>query len=377
MKKILTVGGATRDIFISPQPIQMLHLSLQEGRRSFLVYETGRKVEVSELDYHTGGGATNTAVAFKHLGFDVSAFFKIGPDAEGDFIVRSMKERGINVDHVARDEHVATATSFIIPTEAGDRVALVYRGSNVKMEEKDLPLKALSGIDQLYVTSLPGKAESLLLPMVRAAKKEGVSIAVNPGSAQLTTPCQTLRKSLEYIDILIVNDYEARQCMTSLALADKSLQVKLLKLVEAQKQIKGQNLPLLLQHTIMHEGLCYSLPFFFEEILSRGPKCVVVTNGKEGVYVADKNHIFFHPAVTAPCICTLGAGDAFGSTFVGWLLNGNSVEDAVRAGVINSSSVVGYIGTKTGLLEYKTLQKRVKELDTKLLQRFPLVTSGQ
>ncbi len=372
MKKILTIGGATRDIFISPQPIQMLHLCLQEGRRSFLVYETGRKVEVSELEYHTGGGATNTAVAFKQLGFDVSSFFKIGPDAEGDFIVKSMQDRGIHVDHIVRDAAVATATSFIIPTEAGDRVALVYRGSNMKMTEKDLSLNALAGIDQLYVTALPGKAESLLLPLVKAAKKEKASIAINPGSAQLKAPCDTLRNSLQYVDILIVNSYEARQCMTSFVLTEKSLQAKILELVEVQKQIKDRNLPLLLQHTIMHEGLCFSLPFFFEEILSRGPKFVVVTNGKEGVYVATKKEILFHPAVVGPCICTLGAGDAFGSTFVGWLLNGNSVEDSMRAGVINSSSVVGYIGTKTGLLEYKALQKRIKELDTKLLQRFPL-----
>jgi len=371
MKKILTIGGATRDIFISPHPIQMLHLCLQEGRRSFLVYETGRKVDVSELEYHTGGGATNTAVAFGRLGFDVSTFFKIGPDAEGDFIVRSMRDRGINVDYVVRDPQVATATSFIIPTEAGDRVALVYRGANLNMSEKDLPLKALSGIDQLYVTTLPGKAESLLLPLVKTAKKAGAIVAVNPGSAQLAATSDTLRKSLEYIDILIMNDYESQQCMASLVLAEKLLQVKLLELVESKPK-KDHNLPILLQHTIMHEGLCFNLPFFFRELLLRGPKFVVVTNGKEGVYVADKNEILFHPAVIGPSICTLGAGDAFGSTFVGWLLQGNSVEDSLRAGVINSASVVGYIGTKTGLLESEVLQKRVKEIDTKLLQRFPL-----
>lgn len=371
MKKILTVGGATRDIFIAHQPIQTLHLNLKEGRRSFIVYEAGRKVDVSELEYHTGGGATNTAVAFKQLGFQVTTFFKVGSDAEGDFIVQSMRERGINVDYVVNDKKVPTATSFIIPTDSGDRVALVYRGSNLKITEKDLPLKVLDGIDQLYVTPLTPKAESLFFSLVKAAKKAGIPVAINPGLAQLTNISEVFLKTLKNTDIFIVNFYEACQFMASLVHAEKSLEVRLLEFVE-NKLKKDQNLPHLLQKTIMHEGLCFSLQFFFHEILARGPKIVVITNGKEGVYAADKNGILFHPSVIGPTVCTLGAGDAFGSAFVGWLLHGNSIEDSLRSGIINSSSVVGYIGTKTGLLERDELQKRIKELDKKLLQKFSL-----
>ena len=81
-------------------------------------------------------------------------------------------------------------------------------------------------------------------------------------------------------------------------------------------------MPELLQAPMIHQGLCFGLQTFFQEVHARGPKIIVVTNGKEGVYVSHKESIFFHPSLSVPVISTLGAGDAFGSGFVGMYAHG-------------------------------------------------------
>ena len=78
MKKVLTIGGAVYDIFIEYQSPETLNLHTHDLNKRFLVLEEGAKVEVQNLAYRSGGGATNSAVSFQKLGYNTSSFFKIG-----------------------------------------------------------------------------------------------------------------------------------------------------------------------------------------------------------------------------------------------------------------------------------------------------------
>ena len=71
-------------------------------------------------------------------------------------------------------------------------------------------------------------------------------------------------------------------------------------------------------------------------------------------------------------IDSVGAGDSFGSCFVASLLHGDSIQDALRSGIVNSASVLQYIGAKKGLLNYKQLKEKLAKLDNNLLQEFDL-----
>lgn len=369
MKRILTIGGATKDIFIAYPQAQMFNLCLQEGRRSFLIFEDGKKVEVEGLEYHTGGGATNTAVGFRRLGHEVSSFFKIGHDQEGVYVIQSLHTNKVDTLHVIETNELPTATSFIIPTIEGNRAVLVYRGANLSLKEEEIPDKAIQDAELVYITSLSGKASSLLLPIVERAKKYKKMVAVNPGTSQLTVGTKTLCQSLKNIDILILNTTEACCCMKSLVQEDRELQIKM---VNKKEERATKHMPDLMQAPLMHEGLCFGLQTFFQEVHSRGPHTVVVTNGKEGVYVSNKDAIFFHPSLSVPVISTLGAGDAFGSGFVGMLANGYSLEDSIRSGMLNSASVIGAIGAKTGLLYKDEMEKRLKAIIKGMIQKYSL-----
>lgn len=369
MKKILTIGGATKDIFLSYKTAQMFYLSLYEGRRSFLIFEDGKKVETDELKIFTGGGAANAAVGFSRLGHSTASFFKIGQDQEGTYILNSLKSSGVDISPVVSTNQAPTATSYIIPTENGNRIALVYRGANLFLSESEIPVNVINESDILYITSLTGKSSDLLLPITRLGKEHNKLIACNPGTSQLKMGTHTLCESLKYIDILILNASEACQCMSSMVRADKELQIKL---IEMQLPPINKKLPALLQGPLVYNGLCFSLHTYVQEILARGPKIVVVTNGKEGVYIGTDNRILFNPSLSVPVTSTLGAGDAFGSGFVGMYAYDYSLEDSIRAGMLNSASVIGHEGATTGLLSKNDMDNRLEAIVKVILQEYPL-----
>lgn len=367
-KKVLTIGGALEDIFIEFQDPYMLHMHLKDRDQSFIALEEGKKITVDSVNSFVGGGAANTATSFKRLGFDAQAFFKIGTDSAGDLIIQQMMKENVNLENIIRTTQEQTGISFIIPCSSGDKSALVYRGANLTLTQQEIPLSMIDDCDQLYITSLSFNLAKLLPYVAQYAKKNKKRVAANPGSYQVRNGAPDLIQALPSIDTLILNSYEATLLMNSL-LENKTKESTSIDVAPVKKNKK---LPLLLQKPITIEQSCFMLPLYFREILSRGPQIVVVTNGAEGVYAATENSLYFYPSPGGKVISTVGAGDSFGSAFVAWLLHGKSIEEALVAGTLNSSSVLRHIGTQTGLLTQNELEQQLKKADYQLLQKFKL-----
>lgn len=363
MKKVLTIGGAMRDVFIQYQNTEMIQLYDAEKKRSFIAIQEGRKIEIDRLEYYIGGGAVNSAASFARLGFKIESFFKVGADACGDFIIERLRSQGVSIDCIVRATNEDTGTSFIIPCSSGNRSVLIYRGANLTLVQKEVPLSSIDACDVLYITSLSKQASKLLCGVVLHAKKQDKYVAINPGTSQLVANVHTLEQALSGIDTLIVNSFEAALLMKSLV--QTTMEKKIERTVD-------KKLPELLRGPIGLESICFTLHQFFRELTMRGPRVVVVTNGSEGVYVTDGKQIYFHPSVSSKIVCTLGAGDAFGSAFVAYLVSGHSIESAIRAGSCNASSVLEYLDTQTGLLAGDELARREKALNQGLLQVFSL-----
>ena len=349
MKKVLTIGGATQDIFIKYENPQMLRIHSKKHKKEFVTFEEGSKIEIQDLSYSTGGGATNSGTSFSRLGFDVSTIFKTGDDTQANMIIEKLKKENIDISHIKKSSTLLTGTSIIIPCLSGDRTVLVYRGSNTQLKKEDINKDLIANCDQLYITSLSGKSSKLLGYITEIAKKHNVPIATNPGSSQLAAGAPQLRDSLPNIDIFILNSDEASKFMHTL--------------VQAGKQLKPD---------IMHENIYFNLQQYFKEVLKRGPKIAAVTNGAEGVYVAKENTIYFHPSMKTKIVSTLGAGDSFGSCFVASLSKGKSLKESLLRGIINATSVISYLDAKTGLLTNDELEKRAAKITTKHIIKFPL-----
>jgi len=368
MLSILTLGGATIDTILEYSEPETLNLQSTHGTLSYLLLEEGKKIEVTSLGFYTGGGATNSAVAFKRLGFHVAAFFKVGMDAQGERIFQELQNMDIDTQWSTIDPVLQTANSYIIPSLKGDRTVLASRGANAGLLEKDLPFNAIKAADCLYITSLSGLSAAQLPILTQFAQRSNVKVAINPGISQLRLGGDFIAQALPFINILILNSSEAKQLMVSLVRAHD---LKTEKGSNPSTTPHKNNRPELLFNAITHEDIRFSLTDFFRHVLALGPQYVVVTDGDKGVYAAHEKYIYFHPSVALEKIVnTLGAGDAFGSSFVAMLMQEGVIETAIRAGVVNSAAVVGVCDAKTGLLGRRDLARRVSRLDRHLLQRF-------
>jgi sugar/nucleoside kinase (ribokinase family) len=366
MKKVLTIGAAMRDVFISYAGAPSVYLHMNGTEEPFLVLPEGKKIEIEAITYFSGGGATNAAASFARLGFKVQSFFKYGADAEGTFIINDLAKEKVDTSNAMVSPDTPTGASFIIPCKSGDKVALTYRGANNTLIEKDIPYSAIEANDCIYITSLSNHT-SKLLPIITAhAKKNKKMVAINPGTSQLTVNTATLWQALPDTDIVIMNSYEAQLCLKALLKTGEH------NLKHKSPQEQQKNLPELVCSLTTIDNRCFDIAHFCKEVLSHGPKIVVVTNGAEGVYVATQDYLLFHPSIPTKIINTLGAGDAFGSCFVAHILNETPIEQALIAGIINSSSVLEHSGAKTGLLDNQQLKKRQAHLKISATQKYQL-----
>ena len=61
--KVLTIGGATQDIFIHYNGTDIISITKKNFHSSYMLFGSGEKIEVEKLIYETGGGATNSATS--------------------------------------------------------------------------------------------------------------------------------------------------------------------------------------------------------------------------------------------------------------------------------------------------------------------------
>ena len=339
-KRILTIGGATQDIFIAHKDIQSTELESKQGTRSCLLFEQGKKIEVSDIIYATGGGATNSAASFQRLGFSVAVCSKVGNDLQAEFIIDSLKKETVDTSFIQRSQTIPTGVSFILPSANANSAILAYRGANKELSQADIPFSDFKQFDHLYITSLSDAASSVLLPICKQAHALSIPIATNPGSSQLEMGAATLCEALHYMDILILNKDEAQIFMRSLVKSD---------------------------------NVCFSIPNYCKAVLNYGPRIVVVTDGKEGVYIASGSTIYFHKSIPTTLVSTVGAGDAFGSCFVASIIQGFTLEEALVRGIVNASSVISFVTAKKGLLHADTLEQKIKAFGKPTIQIFPLI----
>ncbi|MCP9454903.1 MAG: PfkB family carbohydrate kinase [Nitrospira sp.] len=143
----------------------------------------------------------------------------------------------------------------------------------------------------------------------------------------ITRKREALWRVLEQVDILIINDGEAR------ALGEHSNLVKVAKLV-----------------------------------LSRGPKHLIVKRGEYGVLMFNEKQVFGAPAFPLEEVRDpTGAGDTFAGGFLGYLAaTGNQSPEAMKQAIIFGSvmasfTVESFSLDRLRILDYKEVQERFRE----------------
>src|SRR5688572_7905648 len=170
--KIATLGAATFDVFLQGEALQ----AKRDVRTHDYVeqFPLGAKLELENVTYSTGGGATNAAVTFARQGFETKFLGKIGDDLPGRVILISLDNEGVNTKGVAIDLDGSTGYSTLLLANNGERTILVYRGVSEQLGPKDFKFDSIEA-DWLYVSSLAGNLE-LLSAIVKTCQAKKIKL---------------------------------------------------------------------------------------------------------------------------------------------------------------------------------------------------------
>ena len=342
MFNVITIGGATRDIIFITDKGRIIPTPENLTEQSLLGFEYGAKIKSDQVYFSSGGGACNTAISLARLGLKVASFLRIGKDQNGTEIKNNLLKEKVDAKFIQEDKKIGTSVSFIvIAKEKGDRVIFNWQGANRKLNLPAVATALQAGVKSeklkvvgtkwIYLTSLSGNWEKSLLEINNFVKKNKIKLVFNPGAPQIKSGRKKLAKILKSTEILFLNRDEA------------------IELVLSEKKLKRKN---------------FNSPVNLIKIIREwGPKIVVVTQGLFGAWVGDQKNIYHAPTISKKRIDTTGAGDAFGSGFLGgFILSNGNIQTALKYAIINSGNVVGYYGAQEGLLTREKIESRLNKV---------------
>ena len=94
----------------------------------------------------------------------------------------------------------------------------------------------------------------------------------------------------------------------------------------------------------------------------RDYQIIVITDGKHGAYAYDGEKFYLCPVFDGPVVSTLGAGDAFASTFCAALgRTGSDIGKSLMYASVNSAGAVSKFGATQGLLTFEQIETALSQ----------------
>ena len=317
MYDVITVGSATVDVFAKTRFSELIKIIDPKGETDLLAFPSGTKILIDELEFTTGGGGTNTAVALSRLGHKVGFVGKLGTGTNSDFIHKNLKKE--KIDLLCAHGKGYSGYSVILDTLEHDRTILTYKGINDQLRNEDITSNKLK-TKWFYFSSMLEESFHTMERLAEYAQQNNIKIAFNPSTYLAEKGIHHLKYLISRTYLLVLNREEA-----SILVGKDSMEGLLLKL------------------------------------RSLGPKIVVITDGKNDLYVVDEKYIYIAKPPYVKVVDTTGAGDAFAASFLCGILRKNDLEFAIKLGIINSLSVITHYGAKNILLTYNEAMKAMKK----------------
>ncbi|MBI2592563.1 MAG: carbohydrate kinase family protein [Candidatus Colwellbacteria bacterium] len=336
MRDITAIGSTTRDGFLKVN-LPIIDWPKTPLGKAFIL-PLGEKLYVEDVYFTLGGNAANASVTFARQGFKTALFTKIGKDLASEGILRILKQERVDA-RLIKKSNLPTAYSVLL-LQGGERTILNYHGAIEKFSLKDVNPKELKS--RWWYISLPGESYKLFGWLLKVAKKNGISVALNPNSHHIIAGRRELIKHLKDINFLVLNEGEAA-ALTGIPFSKEKA--------------------------------------VFKRLDALVPGIVAVTSGKKGVVVSDGRFIYRAGTFKEKkLVDRTGAGDAFGSGFVAGLMkkkekctkglcNPHNIEYAMKLASANATSVVEHIGATEGILKIQEFEKSNRFKNLKIFYR--------
>lgn len=238
--------------------------------------EEGKTLYIPDIKVMLGGLVANTGVAMGRLGAEVLLASKVGDDSFGVIIRRLLEETGVPFQ-LKTAEHRGTSMTIVVAPEHADRTFWHRRGASQEYCFEELPLEALKEASLFhfgYPTGMPcfhSDSGERLSGLFLEVKKLGLTTSMDlslPGLASEAGRADwktIMQRTLPYVDVFLPSLEE------TLFIFRKERYLEILKDADGKSAIDYIDLELL-------ESLG-------DEILSMGPKVLLLKLGKKGLYL--------------------------------------------------------------------------------------------
>lgn len=363
-KKIVAAGNVCIDITPEIPGRKVSHLSE--------VMAPGKLLLAGDVTVSAGGSVSNTGLAMKILGGDVTLMGKTGRDDFGGLLRRLFAEYGCGEDLIV-SEGVSTAYSIILAIPGIDRIFIHNAGANDTFYLEDLDLEKIRQA-QLFHFGYPTVMKSMnenngaeLIRMFQAVSELGVltsldmSVMQEQSQAAMADWPGILAAVLPYVDFFLPSVEELLQ------LLDRE------KYYEVLERSGGGDVT----EVISIEEDVKPLA---KRCIAMGAKCVVVKCGAPGLYyrtageeLADRlsgklGHDcgdwtdaegFMPSFVPEKVRSATGAGDTAIGAFLMAMLDGCPLKKCLQFAAAAGASCVETYDTLSGLKSFQELQERI------------------
>lgn len=267
-----------------------------------------------KTDKIVGGSATYVAYAASNFIKPVQQVSIVGYDFPVEEL-EELKRRGVQLDGV---EMVPDKKSFFwsgrYHADMNSRDTLVT-DLNVLADFNPRIPDSYQGAEFLMLGNL---VPAVQLSVIRQLKQRPRLIVMDTMNFWMEVALPDLEEVLKHVDMLLVNDAEARQ-------------------------LTGQ----------------FSLVKAAKSILQMGPKYLIIKKGEHGALLFDKDSVFFAPALPLEDVFDpTGAGDTFAGGFVGHLAKTGDISfENMKRGIIVGSAMASFCVEKFGATRLREITK--------------------
>lgn len=338
MYDVITIGSATMDVFVECEDANIVSVFSKSKKSEFMSYPYGAKVEISDFASNVGGGGVNTAVNFANLGLNTSAIFKIGDDIYSAGVLESFEDKNVDLSNKIQDKSESTGFSIILVSFQGDRTVLAHRGANAHIKKSDINFEAIKQSKLLYIAPLNGDSNKVLDDIVKFAHDNNVSVCFNAGTTSIKRGFNYLKTILATAQIVVMNKEEASMA--------------------TQIQVRPDTREVKYSEELIHPDI----KEMFQKLKVNDYQIIVITDGGNGAYAYDGEKYYYCPVFDGPVVSTLGAGDAFASTFCAALGRTQiDIGKSLMMASVNSAGVVSEFGAAKGLMTFDEIEKKLAE----------------
>lgn len=276
-----------------------------------------------KTDKIIGGAGTYIALTSSYFGVKPKVVSVVGGDFPKSYM-ELLQKHDINLEGL---EIVPNEESFFwagkYHNDMNSRDTLVTELNVLADFDPKIP-ESYQGVDYLMLGNLTPVIQR---QVIERLEKRPKLIALDTMNFWMNSMWDELHKTLKLVDILIINDEEARQ-------------------------LSGE----------------YSLKRAARKISDKGPKYVVIKKGEHGALLFGEDQIFFAPALLLEEVFDpTGAGDTFAGGFIGYLAKTDdptfeNMKNAVVVGSAMASFCVEKFGTeRLQNLKQEEIYARVQE----------------